>query len=561
MNVPSTLISLFSRLLYRRLHRLRRANMIWVVFFLLCAFVCVVNYNFENKKVDTASPVQKPHTSDTIVYLADFNHAADNKAVPYRDDYGVTLRLMRQLEKACEPFKQIKIERINTTITPEQGSTRAHQLGIEHGASLVLWGDYTTTPGGGCWVHTNVEAIQKQPYIPSNYKEDITAHTSDLDSFAIEDYLSNDTSYLILMLTGLANSEAGLLVYDRGSSAIQSFSSAIDMFSEAIKKHTLQQQPKLLRGEIQLSTFPEAMAYYWRGNAYMWRGDVQNDAADYKAAMRDYKASIKHHPSGESYVNIGCIFLEQNSDLRNALINFQTAHKVSPNLQEAKNNLFAIYVEVGNIFLRQSTLSKDKRGALVAIKAFDKAMNYVAPINNKEVWTKDVWAVAIGHGEACFELKNFTDALHYFVVALNVDPNDATCHYMLAQTYTILHRYPYALVEYANAVSLEPDNEGFQLGYAGALAENNQFLEAEQTLTLLIATTDTPDIRLMAYTTRAALYKKYGKLALYQKDIDRIKVLKIGGAKFIHMYYQEFTTAFPRGKQFADAQSVVDLLY
>jgi hypothetical protein len=137
------------------------------------------------------------------------------------EGYGVTDIVFHQLADALDGYHDVKIARITDTI---ETSETAQAKAKEEQADIVLWGSYLTNQAQ-TWVTVHFEVIDKSFDIPLRQdREIISAATAKLESFVIQEELSREMGYLVLLTAGLVRLESA----DTGG-AIESFTKALSL--------------------------------------------------------------------------------------------------------------------------------------------------------------------------------------------------------------------------------------------------------------------------------------------------------------------------------------------
>ena len=78
--------------------------------------------------------------------------------------------------------------------------------------------------------------------------------------------------------------------------------------------------------------------------------------------------------------------------------------------------------------------------------------------------------------------KDFAKALEYYNKALEIAPNDASIHVLIANTYFMNNKAEEALKSYRYAVNLVPENDEYKLVYIQLLEDYIEILRKEEEL-------------------------------------------------------------------------------
>jgi len=175
---------------------------------------------FKQAKTPGPSPIVKEvKASDeakVTVLVSEF-------AGPNPESYGVTQIITEQLTNAVKDYSDVKIKPLRAAI---DSSEAAQAKGKEERADVVLWGSYLSNAA-----HTRVtihfEVLEKNFDFPLKHdNKTIVANTSKLESFTIQEELSKEMTYLVLLTVGMARLGAHDL-----TGAITSFTRAISASS------------------------------------------------------------------------------------------------------------------------------------------------------------------------------------------------------------------------------------------------------------------------------------------------------------------------------------------
>jgi tetratricopeptide (TPR) repeat protein len=245
--------------------------------------------------------------------------------------YRTTDILVKRLREATQKYPEVEIQALSQPITEQQGPTEARRLGEEYKASIVLWGWYDATNSNAILsIHFEILSSLKNLELEQD-NQTFNVTLAEMERFEIQTSLSNEMSYLTLLITGLARYEAN------------DYPGAIERFTDALN---LPINPK----EI----INPAVIYFYRGNGYTFESDIDKAMADYSKAISINPDFIK------AYNNRGNIYARKGEyDL--AIADYDKAVNLKPDLAEA--------------YLNRGTAYNDKREYDRAINDYDKAMS------------------------------------------------------------------------------------------------------------------------------------------------------------------------------------------
>ena len=206
-----------------------------------------------------STPVTKTEPGTVTILVAEFEG-------PSPQSYRVTEKIIQRLRAATSTYSDISVQALGQSITVQQGSEVARDVGIKRGASIVLWGYYAATPEAGD-INVYFEVLQKPKYLQlRQYPKEETVPISELDGFKIQTRLSKEMAYLTLATIGLARYEA------------EDYAGAIDRFTTAIAQSDVPDQ-----------MINPADIYLYRGNANYFKDGMNG----IDKAIEDYRPSHK----------------------------------------------------------------------------------------------------------------------------------------------------------------------------------------------------------------------------------------------------------------------------
>ncbi len=292
-----------------------------------------------------------------IILLADFDG-------PDRKKYRVTGNIKDQLEEATKKYPDIEVRLLNESITYESPDGYARKVGEERKASIVLWGEYTVNEDNVQMI-AHFEVLDKPDTLDLKKEvENITVEAVELRNFTIQEELSGQMTYLVLMTIGLARYEA------------EDYKDAIGFFSDAIGEKNVPE------GMVE-----PAAIYFYRGNSYDFEGDLDS-------ALGDMSKAIEINPRfGEAYYNRGVIYnrrgepdpaisdfteaIEINLDIPQPYYGRGSAYSKKGKFDEAIADLtkaIEIDPEYSDAYNGRGLAYMGKKDPDSAIKDFDKAI-------------------------------------------------------------------------------------------------------------------------------------------------------------------------------------------
>lgn len=398
-----------------------------------------------------------------IILLADFDG-------PDRKKYRVTGNIKDQLEEATKKYPDIEVELLNESITYESPDGYARKVGKEKKASIVLWGEYTVNEENVQMI-AHFEVLEKPAILELKQEvENMTVEAVELRNFTIQEQLSGQMTYLVLMTIGLARYEA------------EDHEEAIGLFSDAINEKNIPE------GMIE-----PAAIYFYRGNAYNFNGDLD-------AGIKDFDKAIEINPGlAEAYNNRGIAYTEKG-DADAAIRDFDKAIDIDPGIAQA--------------YFNRGYAHHDKRDFDAAIKDLTKSIeirpDYYGAYNNR--------------GISYTQKLDFDSAIKDFDKAIELVPDSAYAYNNRGNVYILKIEFDRAIEDFTKAIKINPElgdaykNRGIARYYQYA------FDPAIKDLTVAIKINPS-DVN--AYYVRGLCYAEKDKDELAVGDFE--KVLELSG--------------------------------
>ncbi|MEK7857357.1 MAG: tetratricopeptide repeat protein, partial [Acidobacteriota bacterium] len=204
-------------------------------------------------------------TNKVIVLVARFEDPAN----PAETRYKVTEEIVESLRNRTKAFRNLEIRTVNTHFDFADGRENARSIGIANKAALVIWGNLSKTDQKAR-LNVNVELLTK-PRKLTLVKEQIISYVpvNDIETYQAQIDLSNQLSYLTLVIDGLLQNDA------------ENYREAVERFTEALS------QPNLRSDLVNVSD-----VYYFRATArslqatYLVADEGANAIADLDEAIR-----------------------------------------------------------------------------------------------------------------------------------------------------------------------------------------------------------------------------------------------------------------------------------
>jgi tetratricopeptide (TPR) repeat protein len=438
--------------------------------------------------------------------------------------YRTTDILVKRLREATRKYPEVEIRALSQSIKEQQGPIEARKLGEGHNASVVLWGWYDATNSNAI-LTIHFEILSRPKYLELEHDNQmLNVALAEIEGFKIQTSLSNEMSYLTLLILGLARYEA------------HDYAGAINRFTDALNFPT---DPK----EI----INPADVHFYRGNGYLFQNDLGHAIEDYD------KALIIELDLAEAYSNCGLAYDEKGMhDL--AIAKYNKAISLDPGASWVYHNRGVAYYKKGNLDSAIAdfniVISLDPDSPLVynsrGLAYNDKGEYDLAIVDfNKAISIKPDYVAAYNNRGACYaDQRDYDLAISDYNKAISLNSDYADGYYNRGLAYSKKGVPDLALTDYSKAISLNPDDPDFYNGrgfayvhkgeYDLALADCNKAISLKQNYA-------------EAYDSRGAAYEGKGEydhaLADYSKAInlkpDLIETYINRGNVYVHIGEQD----------------------
>jgi tetratricopeptide (TPR) repeat protein len=379
-------------------------------------------------KPPVVNQVSAADEAKVIVLVSEF-------AGPNPESYGVTQIILEQLTNAVKDYKDVKIKPLRA---PIDSSEAANAKAKEERANIVLWGSYLAN-AANTRVTIHFEVIEKNFDVPLKHdNQTITASTAKLESFTIQEELSKQMTYLVLLTVGTVRMEA------------QDFAGAITSFTRAISaseapteiiepEHIYEYRGfcYLLNGQLDeaisdfsrvLSSKPQPELLNMRAMAYMAQ-------RQFDKALQDASSAIEVGANDESYALRGFIYEFVKDDSQRAWTDFEQALARNPINHSALSG--------------RGTILMEREEWDLAIMDFQKVLSLDISTRKKGAVFNSLALAYEGKGELQKALANYS-------LAIEAKPEDSELLFNRA-TFFNKHGQPdQALADADKAVSINP---------------------------------------------------------------------------------------------------------
>jgi len=455
---------------------------------------------------------QKPADQVTIL-IADLDGPED-----YKITQTVLARMRESIQNKIPNVKMIALAR---KITEQEGPDKAVEEGRKVDANIVLWGYYNNAYRG----KIHIEQIKTpEPLHLLKDSFDLNPPVAHLQGLTVEEDLSSELNYLILIVTGLTRFEAG------------AYQAAIDCYNTALKQRTA---PEQLLDQLQIYHFrglaylyldaEEALEHYDAGagkggterfylgndpsnnnpyfideaitnfttvlttrpgdlNTLYWRAHGYARKGDYANALSDYDRLLKDSPSYvEAHIGRGIVHnLMKDFDL--AIADYDKAATLDPDNPELYYNR-AISLEQKGDYQQaladyKHAISIDKydvdskisRALLFARLGYSN--DAVNELTNAFDGVSPAAFYYFRRGEAWEEIGNYENALADFSALISLTPNSTVGFHLRGHLFRDLRRYDEAISDFSKVCSMDPKAGYARNDLATCWVSKNNYSEA-----------------------------------------------------------------------------------
>ncbi len=457
----------------------------------------------EGLRTSTTTPQSPP--GKFIILVADFK-SLDGK------NYGVTESLLEQLREATAEYSDIEVKALNSSISAQQGNAAALALAKEHKANMVIWGWYVKTQES-LRLDLHCQLPQESPKLfLQKDKQTLILPAAELESFHVQIRIASETTYLTLLIVGVARLKAG----DNDG--------AIARLTKAINQ----------------ATVPESMVnpadiYFYRGLAHLIK-DINSGAHFLENALADFNSAIRLDPKkNDAYTLRGIIFGLQDR-YQGALEDFKTA--IELNAEDA-----FVYVMRGYLYKQVGDLERARTDFNHALQLTDQSLDkpenkfirgyiyFISDEHDRAIEQFD--QIAKTNSELLPQVfmlrayindlrKNYDNAIGDLSKAINLKPDQALFYALRASVYEEKDDDDRAIADYSRAIKLEPGNVDFLTARGTAYKFKGELVNALADYERAI---NIDPHHVSAYSARARLYVKQGDYSKAEQDFNKAVAL------------------------------------
>lgn len=341
------------------------------------------------------------------------------------EDYKVTQALLARMRESVQnKIPNVRVIALARKITEQEGPEKAIQEGRKADANLVLWGYYNTSYHG----KVHIEQIKTpEPLHLLKHSVDLNPRIAERKGITVEEDLSSELNYLILIVTGLTRFEVG------------AYRAAIDCYDNALKERSA---PEQLLDQLQI--------YQFRGLAYLYL---------------DAEESLEHFEARSGTEGAERFYLGGDPPNQNHYLVDQAIANFTTLLTSRPSDLSTLYWRAHG-YARKGDYSN-------ALNDYDRILqgspNYVE--------------AHIGRGIVHNLMEEFDHAIADYDKAASLEPNNEEVYYNRAISYEQNGDYEHALADYDHAISINRYDVDSKINRASLYANLGYYRKAVQELT------------------------------------------------------------------------------
>ena len=275
---------------------------------------------------------------EVVVLVSEF-------AGPNPEKYGVTQIILEQLTNAVKGYSDVKIKQLRASI---DNAENASAKGKDEGADIVLWGSYLANEAK-TRVTIHFEVVDESVDVPLDRdNQTIIGSTANLEGFTLQEELSKQMTYLVLLTVGVARLEAADL-----AGAITSFSQALATSpapTGIIEPHHLYEfrgMSYLFNSQLDeaISDFSQVLKYQPDSDMLKFRALAYVSKQQFDEAFQDANKAVQLKANDETYAMRGFIYAFFKNNSKRALEDFEKALALNPQSHSALTNRASIWLE------------------------------------------------------------------------------------------------------------------------------------------------------------------------------------------------------------------------
>jgi tetratricopeptide (TPR) repeat protein len=425
-----------------------------------------------NTKLQTALEKEDPCQSiDRIVILVANFKSLDDK----ESDAAFAETILDQLREATRKYREIEIQALNESISPQEGREIAIAKGRDKRATIVLWGWYKKVRGKVS-LTTHFDPVQSIPRLCLSCQQLTEVFAlAEIESFAAQMQVSKQLTYLTLLTAGFVRLQA-------------------DDYDAAIER---------LTGALQYGTPPEqiigpSFLYFNRGKAYFLKASLGAGANGLlESAIADFtKATQLETRDPSAYLLLGYAYA-QSAEANKAL---DAANKVlelkAEPIQQA--SAFCLIAMVNSLKGNNDKTKEYSARAIEILESLDQSEETFSLLSHVYLTNHDVVRAASSLEQAaklstCPILKvyyafrrailygstgNLDKAIEDLNYSIRMRPDFAYAYWVRGASFSDKKDYNRAIADYSAAIKLNSNVADFYHDRGNAREALDQWEEA-----------------------------------------------------------------------------------
>lgn len=356
---------------------------------------------------------------------------------PNSQEFRLTEQLIVSLHNLLDQYDDTLIRLSSKTITENEGSEIALELGRRYHADFVVWGWYGATESNAL-LTIHVEKISQREFnpLPTSGLAQSNVSIADVQSFTLQQRVGDQIGALALFISGYARYSAG------------DYEGAVVRFTDAMNQESWSND-----------LFDKSRVFFYRGTALLY-------AHEYDRAISDFAQAIQITPLYlAAHINRGVAYYE-NGDLQSSLSNFSKAISLYPDEESGYGNRAHIYLKLGQYqnalkdINRCIELFPDNPDFLIfrgqvyyEVGEFQKAINdygQVIKTGNSSVGAYN------GRGLALASSGQHDKAVADFNFVVNLAPNEVVGYINRGNSFLALGKLNEAIADFEKAIKINP---------------------------------------------------------------------------------------------------------
>lgn len=522
----------------------RKTNLIYFRAALICIIILLGTIFLKWPRSDVSEGV--------TVLVADFDG-------PKQTEYKLNDTIKDTLGRYLAGFSDINIGFLGESISADDGSKIAREIGESHRADLLIWGWYTqleeATP-----VSVNFE-ILKQPRDFRGLEQELRSQiqnfsNNDIESFQLQTEVAEGISDMALLTLGILRYEA------------EDWNEAISYFNEILKG----EESILLKNN-------QYVVYIYRGLAYEAIQDYSQAIRDYteaiglesddiwghinrgfayfkqrklEEAISDYTQVIEKYPNSfVAYTKRSKAYSEQGND-SDAKEDIDKALRIEPEFSEAHFVQGSLFLKEGKLdesigsYTKAIDLSPEwadpyfyRGNAYMRRGKLDPAqIEYIETINNNPNDRAKAYTKALMNYSFQADIDY---AIHDYYKAIKYNSDFLGAYVNRAAAFGLHGEYKLAISDYSKAIDMQPDSPYFYADRARAYFDDKNYEKALEDFSRSIEISREEVFSYMIYINRSAVYNTIGQEKKAIEDLDRAVELR---PEWFSPYYRRGLTYF-----------------